>query len=544
MNPQSQWNSSAESLYLTRRAPVGSNVPDDYLDVVRSVIPAYPDAIPGYQATADFGVRNHWLDIRREGEEPASANSFKLFVVGAWSDDRGFEGWRSVIRTVLAALVDLRLPRLKICISPDSLHREDGVVLYLSDEKLAEVGGYVYGCLPRSVGVSVANLPRFAAPIPRDVDRTALAYVQAEGTPPSWLPPGRVYSSREQRALALERCLATLGKNPAHESCYDDPQVVDGMRELGYAGEYFHLRVGADDPITQKPLALWQGFFFALERKHEARDPEKPTALARTTGLEFGPAVVALAEDRAQLAEVGSQRKYHLSLPNGVRAAFRPVANRLSESAAASIEERGFENVVSPFWQNRLPAAERNREGFRALYEREIGSPHREVAASLLAGALDSRLVPTVRLALFRGELGSVQILTQLATPESPPEQWDTRRFETEFEEAQLLDFLWAATDRLDNWELTHDGHLLLLDNTQTFGAPGKYHRCNTLRGSRWRRSVASRVEAMTIEQLETLLGEFLTSDEIAATFRRIQQVAVYFEDVLRDLPAAATLVD
>ena len=106
-------------------------------------------------------------------------------------------------------------------------------------------------------------------------------------------------------------------------------------------------------------------------------------------------------------------------------------------------------------------------------------------------------------------------------------------------EEANLLDYLLLARDRPDNWEFSCDGHLILVDNTQTFSALGKYSRANQLTAHRWRKSLIDRLQSLTLEDLRELLGDLLGPQEIVELEFRRQTCVKYVAGILQDLTTA-----
>jgi hypothetical protein len=534
----------AEKVYLSeRRVCVG--VPESVAEIVQAIVEGTVPEPSVYTSEAAFGVRSHWLDIRRNDFATLSPPEFKLFVL---TDNRSvlhFSTWLKIVREAISTVVQLGTPRIKICISPETLWREDGIVLYLSAEQLPLLIGNLFGRLASSYSARVCDLPHFAAPALRHTEIVPLAYTATEGPVADWMPTDRIYSSRERRSMALQRTLGKLNRQLPSEFdvCYEDEEIRDGMQQHGFAGDRFHLNLESVDPVLERPMEIWEGFFQALSKCHEAREPAKIAVLEQATGITFEQAILNLTQAVSDLSEIGSQRKFGLTLKHGVRALFRPSQNRIGTRIPQIILDAGIETIVSPFWLQRLPTEHRNLEGFRELYEKEIGSPQREVAVSRLAALLGSRLVPTVRMLTWQGEHGSIQLFTELAEPSAPPQQWNMQEFERDLSEANILDFLCACSDRFENMEVSRDGHLILLDNTQTFGALGKYYRARELNGHIWRKKLIERLKALRQEQLVTELGDLLTHAELDALWGRVRKAVSYCDEVAAEIFEHAAFV-
>jgi hypothetical protein len=289
---------------------------------------------------------------------------------------------------------------------------------------------------------------------------------------------------------------------------------------------------------------VWCGYFQALRCHYSAREPDKIAALEARTGLTYAEAVLRLMES-SEPTDAGSQRKLVLRLRGGAFAQFRPLQRRMHPRVGERLDRVGVQLEVAPYWLRLLKDAGRalTTEGFRSLYEEVIGDPRREVAAWRLTAALGSALIVPAGLTTVGGEVGSVQVFVDLAS-RGAAVPVSARQLEQEQEEANLLDYLLNCVDRPDNWELTADGHLLLVDNTQVFGAPGKYGRSVRLTSHRWRRSLIERLRANACHFNVGLFEGLLDSAAIEHLRRRLRNAVEYVDSVLNDLTPSEALVE
>ncbi len=489
----------------------------------------------GYQVTREEKFGLSWIETRLEAATPDYSNLFKIYVTPDWGSGDAYKIWRQSFSTVMAAVRTLSLFRFKGCLSPEFMHRADGLVLYVTASQLPSILGFLYGVLRREHAPSTEDLPTFAKPFPDAEHGTQLSYIQGEIyvkqqiRNPDWVPPGDFYTHRVLRSIAYDQ----LGTDVLD---YQGDRQRNHMLGFGFDGSHYHLHVGTEDPVKRGPLELWEGFFLAVRKAHAARDPAKIAIFEAATRIQFAEAVTSLTRSMSP-STAGTQRKLILGLPAGTRALFRPESNRAKSALLRQIDEAGLDKIVAPFWCRRIRqlGLPPSSEGMRQVYEHEIGSPRREVAASRFAASLGSRLIPTVRLCRIEGEYGSVQILVDLVGTDLKIEV-DPRSLESEFEEAHTLDYLLDNVDRLDNWEFTADGHLLLVDNTQVFGAAGKYRRRLALTSHRWRRSFVDCLKKLDHDVVGATVGEFLSAEEIDGLRRRIVDVLAHINSVLGDI--------
>lgn len=498
--------------------------------------------LSGYEVTHGPSYELDWAELVSNALPHPGPKLFKIFVTTPCDAANTYPRWRESVSSALEAVRRFGLYRLKICTTPKWRFRPDGVVLYLSADQVPAACGYLYGRLPARLGLDDEHRPTFAMPFP-SIGPTPISFIQGErfedGTfiNPEWAGQEEVFSARELRALAY----AQSGGGPLS---YNDPEIRGRMLSFGFTGERFHLGIQTPDPITAAPQSAWTGYFTSLASHHNARHPDKVRALERSLGQSFAHAVLSDVE-ASEPASTGSQRKTRLRLHSGPAALFRPSVRRMHDSVAELLDKVGVTNEVAPFWLGRMQALDLSptTEGFRKLYENAIGDPLREVGAWRLAAALGSSLIPPVGLAVWNGEQGSVQVLIDTASAATPI-QLDVRQLEHEQEEANLLDFLMSCVDRPDNWEVTCDGHLLLVDNTQVFGAPGKYVRGLRLTSHRWRRAFIERIRGLAREGTSSLFDGLITEEATFAVRARLVDVVDYVEGVLSDLTASEALID